>query len=127
MHPIATSSLRFALVLLIGLSTQGLLLMQGLFVLRQDVIVETLCVNRDRPELHCDGKCFLTQKMLEHREAEKDERLAFLTVQIGVSAVEVASAALAAPSAAVQAEWAPSAPEWASEGVGDVVFRPPKG
>lgn len=26
-------------------------------------IAETLCINRDKPELHCDGKCYLKKKI----------------------------------------------------------------
>lgn len=31
-------------------------------------IVSHLCVNRDKPQLHCDGKCFLKKQL------EKDQR-----------------------------------------------------
>jgi hypothetical protein len=33
------------------------------YQLRMDYYVEVLCENRDRPELHCDGKCALAQKL----------------------------------------------------------------
>ncbi len=32
------------------------------------------CINKDKPMLHCDGKCYLAQKMAEAREKEKSER-----------------------------------------------------
>ena len=33
------------------------------YVANYDYIVEVLCVNRDRPELNCDGKCYLAQQL----------------------------------------------------------------
>lgn len=33
------------------------------FFVHQDYIAENLCENRDQPELHCDGKCILMQKL----------------------------------------------------------------
>ncbi len=53
------SALRLFVVLGLGLSTQSLLLLQTAFELRRDYIAEHLCVNRDQPELKCNGKCYL--------------------------------------------------------------------
>lgn len=33
------------------------------FAVDQDYIAKNLCVNRDKPELHCNGKCILMQKL----------------------------------------------------------------
>lgn len=33
------------------------------WAVHQDYIAENLCENRDRPEMHCNGKCVLMQKM----------------------------------------------------------------
>lgn len=33
------------------------------FFVHQDYIAANLCENRDKPELHCDGKCVLMQKL----------------------------------------------------------------
>ncbi len=33
------------------------------FVIHQEDIAKTLCENRDKPELHCNGKCVLMQKL----------------------------------------------------------------
>lgn len=48
---------RLILALTLVVSTQSLLMVQIAFQLRQGEIIEKLCVNRDRPELKCDGKC----------------------------------------------------------------------
>lgn len=55
--------LRLVLVLVIAASTQGLLFAQGAWLVNQEWIADTLCVNRDRPELNCDGKCQLAERM----------------------------------------------------------------
>lgn len=40
------------------------------FELNHNLITSTLCENRDKPWLHCDGKCYLAKKV---KEAEKNE------------------------------------------------------
>lgn len=41
------------------------------FELNEKYIVSTLCENRDKPELHCNGKCYLTRKLKQAEEKEK--------------------------------------------------------
>jgi hypothetical protein len=43
------------------------------FELNRDYIASTLCENRDKPELHCDGKCFLMKKLKQAEEKEKKQ------------------------------------------------------
>lgn len=40
------------------------------FELRKDYIVQQLCENRFKPELHCDGKCYLAKQL--HKVAENN-------------------------------------------------------
>lgn len=42
------------------------------FVIHQDYIANNLCENRDKPEMECEGKCVLMQK-LKLTESEQDE------------------------------------------------------
>lgn len=73
---------RWALVLSLALSTQSVLVVQTLFVVRQGYIAEHLCINRDHPEKRCDGMCFLADRVAEtqhheggeHEEAPRPER-----------------------------------------------------
>lgn len=44
------------------------------YVINQDYIAEYLCINKDKPEMHCDGKCYLMQ-MLEEQSNEKKQNL----------------------------------------------------
>ena len=59
LHSIA----RFTVVLALVASTQGFLLAQSAWLVNQDWIAETLCVNRFNPEMDCDGKCQLADRM----------------------------------------------------------------
>ena len=39
------------------------------YVLNYKKIVNELCINRDKPELHCDGKCYLMQ-LIDKKQSE---------------------------------------------------------
>ncbi|MFN8355197.1 MAG: hypothetical protein U0Y10_12155 [Spirosomataceae bacterium] len=67
------------------LALAGLMLLRSLVIpvlymdyqLRKDYIAKYLCVNRDKPQLHCDGKCYLAKRIAaaqeqEQRQAERD-------------------------------------------------------
>ena len=38
------------------------------YVANYDYIVEVLCENRDRPQLNCDGKCYLAKQLAEQQK-----------------------------------------------------------
>ncbi len=40
--------------------------------LRKDYIVDYLCENRFRPEMLCDGKCYLAKKLAQRQEQTTD-------------------------------------------------------
>lgn len=44
------------------------------YVINHDYIVEYLCINQDKPEMNCDGKCYLMQ-MLEEKDQQKKQNL----------------------------------------------------
>lgn len=41
------------------------------FEIRRDYIVANLCENRTRPQLNCNGKCYLAKRMAALEEQEK--------------------------------------------------------
>ena len=43
------------------------------FEIRRDYIVANLCVNRARPMLNCNGKCYLAKKLAAIEQQEKRE------------------------------------------------------
>ncbi|PYF72934.1 hypothetical protein B0O44_105309 [Pedobacter nutrimenti] len=47
------------------------------FEMNQAYIARELCVNKDKPQLHCNGKCYLLKKLKQAEEKEqKQERQA---------------------------------------------------
>jgi len=94
--PPVRSLLRLALVGCLVLSTQGLLLVQGTFLLRQDFVVENLCISLT-PE--CDGKCFLSKQLNEQREREQERGAASLEVMLAVGSLIATSETLSEPPA----------------------------
>jgi hypothetical protein len=40
------------------------------YVLNQDYIAEFLCINNDKPELQCNGKCHLVKQIEKQQENE---------------------------------------------------------
>ncbi|MBA4853416.1 hypothetical protein [Emticicia sp. BO119] len=45
------------------------------YELRKDFIIKNYCVNKNKPELHCDGKCFLAKKIQAQTEKEEQSAL----------------------------------------------------
>ncbi len=43
------------------------------FELNRTYIANTLCINRDKPQLHCNGKCYLMTKLKLAEENEKKQ------------------------------------------------------
>ena len=78
---------RLTVMLALVASTQGLLFVQGAFALNQDWVIENLCVNRDRPELHCDGHCVLSDRMHEEQEREDQQNSTNMTIALSVTAL----------------------------------------
>lgn len=44
------------------------------FELRRDYIVKNLCENRNRPQLNCNGKCYLAKKIAVAQENEQQQK-----------------------------------------------------
>lgn len=41
------------------------------YELRKDFIIKNYCINKSRPELHCDGKCYLAKQL---KKAEQEDQ-----------------------------------------------------
>lgn len=120
-------AVRFVLVLCLAASTQGLLFVQAAFTLRQDWIAETLCVNRDRPELDCDGQCVLMKRMEQHGHDHGDgPDTAALRVALSIAPLLIDRPALAAPAATPPRPYGIGPLLADAGGVGADVFRPPR-
>ena len=65
---------QFATILLlttIFLQTFSSFVIRADYILNKDFIVRVLCINREKPAMHCDGKCYLKKKI---KQAEKSEQ-----------------------------------------------------
>ncbi len=47
-------------------------LVWSLFQVQQDYIASNFCVNQDRPQLMCHGKCVLSKQLKQSQEQEED-------------------------------------------------------
>ncbi len=99
------------------------------FEIRREYIVANLCENRNRPQMHCDGKCYLAKRIAaldeqEKRQAEKtymsrlidqvmDQRADFSLTQPTV-VVELLPGAIFAHASSFTPHWAV-----------DDIFHPP--
>lgn len=45
------------------------------YVAQYDYIVATLCENRDKPEMNCNGKCYLTKQLAKDATDEENNPL----------------------------------------------------
>ena len=43
-------------------------------------IIEQYCVNKDKPQLHCDGKCFLAEQLNKASDSNENSSDKFLSV-----------------------------------------------
>jgi hypothetical protein len=66
----------FLLISLLLANCSSLCVYMG-FELNRAYIATSLCVNKDKPEMHCNGKCYLMKKLKQAQEKEqKQERQA---------------------------------------------------
>jgi hypothetical protein len=43
------------------------------FEMNQEKIAQTMCVNKDKPWMHCNGRCYLMNKVKQAEENEKKQ------------------------------------------------------
>ena len=67
---IATSLLS-AIILI---QSASLLLIDTSFKANHDYIAAVLCVNRNKPQMHCDGKCQLKKELTTEQEKESSQK-----------------------------------------------------
>ena len=43
------------------------------FELNRDLITDLFCINKNQPELHCDGNCYLKKQIVAEEESHSDK------------------------------------------------------
>lgn len=61
------------MIVLILLNGMGYSLIQAHFYLEREEITALYCVNKDKPELKCDGKCELGKRLSEAKNQEESQ------------------------------------------------------
>lgn len=117
---------RIAAVLVLVASTQSVLVIRAAFELDREAIAERLCVNRDRPELDCEGACVLSRLMAEQQKREDSRREAALEIALSITPLVADAARVPAPVAGAAAAPMAVATLGFAEGVPAGVDRPPR-
>ncbi|AEL24279.1 hypothetical protein [Cyclobacterium marinum] len=66
---------------IIHISLSLMILLNGLvfsviqmdFTINRAYIIENFCVNKDKPMLHCDGQCFLAEKLKKAQDQKENQ------------------------------------------------------
>ena len=61
------------------------------YIVNHDYIAEYLCINKDKPMLHCDGKCYLMQKLQQENDEKKQNLPAINLKDYPIGFVQIAS------------------------------------
>jgi len=62
------------LAAMILLQSASLLLVDAGYNANHSYIAAALCMNRDKPQMHCDGKCFLKKELSKQQEKESSSQ-----------------------------------------------------
>ncbi len=57
---------------------------QGSYELNKAYIIENFCVNKDKPMMNCDGKCYLAEQMKAQKEKQDANSTHKFTMDFGV-------------------------------------------
>ena len=64
-----------------SMNLSGLFVFAG-FEMNEAYIAKELCVNKDKPQLHCNGKCYLMKKLKQAEEKEQKQERQLLKIQL---------------------------------------------
>jgi len=78
-----TVSLLFVIIILVQYFTKTWIILS--FKMNQDYIAKVLCINKNKPQLHCDGKCILMLKIRANEENQQKKMPQVLKIQNEIS------------------------------------------
>lgn len=59
------------------------------FFINQDEIAATLCENKDKPEMHCNGHCQLKKELERHDDSPSQQLIRDISPFIAIAAVQI--------------------------------------
>lgn len=101
------------------------------YELRKEFIINNFCVNKDRPELHCDGKCYLATRLaaVQEQEEQQTQRDFMFKLLENITDCHTYFVSFASPQATpvllTHTRFAYSCPFLLNEATADI-FRPPQ-
>ncbi|MET1054235.1 MAG: hypothetical protein ABWY16_02920 [Pedobacter sp.] len=65
----------------VSVNLSGIFVFAG-FEMNQSYIAKVLCINKNKPELHCNGKCYLMNKLKQAQDKEQKQEHQFQKIQL---------------------------------------------
>lgn len=62
----------FSLIAVLLIQTLSTSLIVTTFEINRDTITDLFCVNKDQPEMHCEGECFLEKQIRADRKSHEN-------------------------------------------------------
>ena len=91
----AKAFIHISLSLMILLNGLVFSVIQMDFTINRAYIIENFCVNKDKPMLHCDGQCFLAEKLKKAQDQKESQAGGIeLTRDFGIFILQEASISL---------------------------------
>ena len=78
----------YFIALMVIFQSLSLLYIECEFNLNKTYIAKVLCINRDKPQMHCDGKCFLKKEMNRNADQQSNDQKSINTYSSIVLFVE---------------------------------------
>lgn len=69
------------LICSVSLNLSGLFVLAG-FEMNESYIAKELCVNKDKPQMHCNGQCYLMKKLKQAQDKEQKQERQSQKVQL---------------------------------------------
>jgi hypothetical protein len=64
----------FLMAMTVVLQSLSLLYVECEYTLNKAYVSNVLCVNRDKPQMHCDGKCFLKKELNRNADRQHNDQ-----------------------------------------------------
>ncbi|MFT3823033.1 MAG: hypothetical protein QM731_03900 [Chitinophagaceae bacterium] len=120
-HHIATGYI--AVLMLLKMLAVPVICLQ--FAMNRDYIINNLCENRDKPSVHCNGKCLLNKHLAKAHDANDSQNQKGASATVFIDYVtDVPSYSLTRPAILTQSFYSSQSTAYTA-GYPDNIFHPP--